>query len=110
MRLIDADALLENYNLKDATKYGNETAELMWHSYDTMMMYEIADMIEEAPTVAAEPVVHGEWEILTDEYDCEYMRCSACNEEFYPADEDTVDKLYNYCPNCSAKMDGKSKV
>lgn len=58
------------------------------------------------PTAEAEPVVHGEWEILTDEYDCEYMRCSACNEEFYPADEDTVDKLYNYCPNCGAKMDG----
>ena len=24
MRLIDADALLEQYNLKDATKYGNK--------------------------------------------------------------------------------------
>ena len=26
-RLIDADALLEQYNLKDATKYGNNDAE-----------------------------------------------------------------------------------
>ena len=50
MRLIDADALLEQYNLKDATKYGNKNAEQQEHSYSTMMLYEIADMIEDAPT------------------------------------------------------------
>ena len=50
MRLIDADVLLEQYNLKDATKYGNKDAEQQAHSYSTMMLYEIADMIEGAPT------------------------------------------------------------
>lgn len=50
MRLIDADALLQQYNLKDATKYGNKDAEQQAHSYSTMMLYEIADMIEDAPT------------------------------------------------------------
>ena len=50
MRLVDADALLEQYNLKDATKYGNKDAEQQAHSYSTMMLYEIADMIEDAPT------------------------------------------------------------
>ena len=50
MRLIDADALLEQYNLKDATKYGNKDVEQQAHSYITMMLYEIADMIEDAPT------------------------------------------------------------
>ncbi len=50
MRLIDADALIEKYDLKDATKYGNKDAKQQNHSYDTMMMYEIADMIEDAPT------------------------------------------------------------
>ena len=50
MRLIDADALLEQYSLKDATKYGNKDAEQQAHSYCTMMLYEIADMIEDAPT------------------------------------------------------------
>ena len=49
-RLIDADALLEHYNLKDVTKYGNKDAEQQAHSYSTMMLYEIADMIESAPT------------------------------------------------------------
>ena len=50
MRLIDADVLLEQYNLKDETKYGNKDAEQQTHSYGTMMLYEIADMIESAPT------------------------------------------------------------
>ena len=49
-RLIDADALLEQYSLKDATKYGNKDAEQQEHSYRTMMLYEIADMIDGAPT------------------------------------------------------------
>ena len=49
-RLIDADALLEQYRLNDATKYGNKDAEQQAHSYSTMMLYEIADMIEDAPT------------------------------------------------------------
>ena len=48
--MIDADALLEQYNLKDATKYGNKDAEQQAHSYSAMMLYEIADMIEDAPT------------------------------------------------------------
>ena len=50
MRLIDVDALLEQYNFKDATKYGNKDAEQQAHSYSTMMLYEIADMIDGSPT------------------------------------------------------------
>ena len=50
MRLIDADALMEQYDLKDATKYGNKNEEQKAHSYSTLMLYEIADMIEDAPT------------------------------------------------------------
>ena len=50
MRLIDADALLEQYDLKDAPQYRNKDAEQQAHSYSTMMLYEIADMIEDAPT------------------------------------------------------------
>ena len=50
MRLIDADALLEQYNLKDATKYGNKNSEQQAHNCSTLMLYEIADMIEDVPT------------------------------------------------------------
>ncbi len=51
-------------------------------------------------------VKHGEWEIKCDDFDCEYMMCSICKEEFYPADDDTVDTTPNFCPNCGTKMDG----
>lgn len=51
-RLIDADALMDGWmNLREATKYGNETAEQQAHSYSTMMMYEIADEIDDAETI-----------------------------------------------------------
>ena len=33
--------------LKDCTKYGNEDAEQQEKSYSTMMMYEIADLVED---------------------------------------------------------------
>jgi len=56
VRLIDADRLLDTpmcnttYCLRDAVKYGWETPEQRRFSYETMMLYEIADMIEDAPT------------------------------------------------------------
>lgn len=50
-RLIDANALLEANGLSECTKYDNNTAERQKRSYDTMMMYEIKDMIEDAPTI-----------------------------------------------------------
>lgn len=48
--LISRSYLLKQYDLKDCTKYGSETAEQQRKSYDTMMLYEIAGMIEDAPT------------------------------------------------------------
>lgn len=53
MRLIDADELLKSYNLENAVKYPIGDGQ----GYDTMMFYEIADMICDAPTVDAVEVV-----------------------------------------------------
>lgn len=33
--------------LKDCTKYGNKTAEQQSKSYDTMMMYEVKDLVDD---------------------------------------------------------------
>ena len=46
----------------------------------------------------------GHWEIIMDDYDCEMMQCSVCEEMFYDGDNDTVDCLHNYCPHCGSKM------
>ncbi len=58
--LIDRQALMRNfcgYDLTECVKYGNKTAEQQNNSYSTMMMYEIADEIEDAPAVDAVEVV-----------------------------------------------------
>ena len=49
--LKDVDALKNSYGLECATKYGNESKEQQANSYDTMMLYEIADMLDYAPTI-----------------------------------------------------------
>ena len=57
---IEREALMKNfcgYDLTKCVKYGNENAEQQHDSYSTMMMYEIADEIEDAPTIDAVPVV-----------------------------------------------------
>lgn len=56
------------------------------------------------PTVDAEEVVHGRW---VDEYP--YVRCSECNAEWINCITDNEPKLFYYCPNCGAKMDGERK-
>lgn len=75
MRLIDADALLEQYNLKDATKYGNKNAEQQAHSYSTLMLYEIADMIEDAPTVYDVDKVVDQLEEIRVKKTCNKEKC-----------------------------------
>lgn len=48
----DLDKVIEQFTertafLKDCTKYGNKTAEQQSKSYDTMMMYEVKDLIDD---------------------------------------------------------------
>ena len=51
IRLIDANALFGG-KLSDAVKYGNKDEEQQHFSYGTLMMYEIADEVDSAPTIA----------------------------------------------------------
>ncbi len=58
-KYIDADALVKNfcgYDLTKCKKYGNETTKQRDISYSTMMLYEIADEIENMPAADVEPV------------------------------------------------------
>lgn len=96
-RLIDADALMELYEMGDELK-----------NYEKVLSVPlpvIQQNIKDMPTIEAEPVKHGRWEIIVDDYDCEMMKCSCCGSEFYDGDNDTVDCMLNYCPNCGAKME-----
>lgn len=86
MKKIVEDAFLEDYNI-GCDPCSDTVAE---------KLYEIGYRKQ----------TEGKWKIKTDDFDCEYMMCSVCKEEFYPVDEDTVDTTPNYCPNCGAKMKG----
>lgn len=84
MRLIDADALTQKESvMRKGCAYIEE--------------------INHAPTIDAEPVKHGEWieerNITTDGKGYTAYRCSVCQYA-------VLTKLYNFCPNCGAKMDG----
>jgi DNA-directed RNA polymerase subunit RPC12/RpoP len=65
--------------------------------------------IIDAPTVDAVEVVHGEWDTIEDDYTGMIaLQCSECSQEYWFEDEPPL-KIYNYCPNCGAKMDGDNK-
>ena len=66
-------------------------------------------VVNEAPTIDAEPVVHGEWDVIEDDYEgITLIKCSMCHEEWcLEGKEEGIDMQlanYNYCPNCGADM------
>ena len=77
MRLIDADALIDELGISDED-----------------IIFE--GMLVDAPTIDVAPVRHGRWE-KNDDY-----TCSLCGYRMVIGDG-----AYNYCPNCGARMDGE---
>lgn len=101
MRPIDADAvykIIESYEIRKET-IGNPLSD--WEYGYTCGIERAESEIECAPTVDAEPVRHGRWESVTEDWRNQIMwwNCSECDCE--------VSTKYNYCPNCGAKMDGE---
>ena len=91
MRLIDADALtLLAYKSGD---YGHPAV---------VDLEDIADV----PTIDAEPVKHGRWNVCTRDVDMRTItvECSECGVCF-EVSMFAFGLCYNYCPNCGAKMD-----
>ena len=89
MRLIDADKLMESLNPKESVWVGLVLSEL----------------IDNAPTVDAEPVRYGHWEHL---YGGQY-KCSNCGAWWGSEYADEITNDFYYCPNCGAKMDRKGE-
>ena len=88
MRLIDADALIEDLDKKS--------------SYDLVCFdIELLGIIKDQPTIETAPVVYGEW-ILVSQWKDEdgvinpIYRCSACH---IPNDEED-----RFCKHCGADM------
>lgn len=60
----------------------------------------VLEYAENLPAVDVAPVVHGRWIEGKD-----YLKCSVCRGL---TKKDFRDGCWNYCPNCGAKMDGKT--
>lgn len=60
--------------------------------------------VSDAPAVDVAPVVHGRWEYIPQTLNTlSQLRCPFCR--WWSLDP-SIDGVYNYCPNCGARMDG----
>ena len=56
------------------------------------------------------PVRHGRWEDSIDEwFGTDVYTCSKCRESYVLVEGTPKENLWNYCPNCGAKMDGEKE-
>ncbi len=109
MRLIDADPLI--LKIKDYIEEYNDTDENGYHNLKWCAMKESEMVINNAPTIEAEPIRHGRWE--KHPYEREWDVCSCCKQgtkrrEFGVNDkgkEWVTEYSYTYCPWCGARME-----
>ena len=60
-------------------------------------------ILREAPTIDVAPVKHGQWVSVPHKL---ARVCSVCNRDEPYKFADINADVYDYCPNCGAKMDG----
>lgn len=96
MRLIDANALAEK-----AYWHGEHPTvdRLFAEGVDAV---DVSD-IDNAPTIEAEPVRHGQWIIEMDDMGWLKYTCPNCG--YVKRTDIHVSLGWNYCPNCGTKMD-----
>ena len=66
----------------------------------------VKSMVSKFPAADVAPVVHGRWEVSTDEwFETDVYTCSKCRESYVLVEGTPKENLWRYCPNCGAKMD-----
>ena len=104
MRLIDADALMEECQLaqKQADRHGREYANAFYSgSMDiSTEWWCVEDMIENAHTVDERK--KGKWIEITDHETPIVCKCTECGWLTTHYDS------FSFCPNCGADMRGES--
>lgn len=98
MKLIDGDALSET--LRESLKIFEA------HGVSVLGVPKaLLAIVENAPTVDAEPVRHGRWN--KNKYPDEYYTFWVCSVCGYSSE---AIASHNYCPFCGAKMDGGERT
>ena len=123
MRLIDADVYAEAMREKqEECKKLIEKSEsnVFWSEQDHWkgvyaVFAEAKLTLDDAPTVDAVPVKHGQWKKKEtfDAYDIYGVKSWAlkakCSECGFVHHFIEAHMCYSYCPNCGAKMDGERR-
>lgn len=65
---------------------------------------DVIKVIEDAPTIEAEPVRHGQWVIEMDDMGWLKHTCPNCG--YVKRTDIHVSLGWNFCPNCGDRMDG----
>ena len=98
MRPIDADAFLGT-SIKEK-RFVFETKDYVNAQFVVRVVYkDLAEALNNAPTLDVAPVRHGRWE---NGY--KYKNCSVCGWEHPVTDLQGFTVADSYCPNCGAKM------
>lgn len=85
--------------LKDCTKYGNKNSKQQAESYNTMMMYEVADLVDDLIEIVKKVGVSDdvcEWKLEDDNL------ITGCGDYFNLYDNCT-DK-FKFCPTCGKRI------
>ena len=92
------------YFLSDCMKYGNKDAEQQNKSYSTMMMYEVADLVDDLIEIVKQGGVSDdvcEWRLCDEEanvYD------TSCRNPHILIEGTPKENNYEYCPYCGKKI------
>ena len=100
LRLIDVDALLEKLDaLSELFRRRGENEDKGFLAVQCGVMF-AADEVNEAPTVAAEPVRHGDW---VGKHKSTCSECGDVNIRAFAGPKPL------YCQVCGARMDADAK-
>ena len=84
--------------LKDCTKYGNKNAKQQAESYSTMMMYEVADLVDDLIEIVKNGGVDDdvcEWRLIKG---YKFLHKTSCGNTF------DMENNFKYCPFCGKKI------
>ena len=84
--------------LKDCTKYGNKNAKQQAESYNTMMMYEVADLVDDLIEIVKNGGVDDdvcEWRLIKG---YKFLHKTSCGNTF------DMENNFKYCPFCGKKI------
>ena len=101
MRLIDADALVENIE-SEIDKPRKVALLADYNHFYCAGMRNVIRLVKRLPT--ADPVKHGHWIFVEDMVS--YIKCSECGDDICWVNT----KRPKYCPGCGARMDGEANV